>query len=168
MPFLKSPLFKFRTVWRISAPLPLVWSHIEHALLYPQWWPGIEHVTLLPESSRALMHSMDASYAVRSPLYTLHYQIVVIELEKDRYILARASGDLEGHGRWTFAEKDGYTEAALDWEVRLTPPFLQAVSHLPGVKSIMRYFHTRLMKDGEKGLQARLAELPDSSDTVTS
>ncbi len=146
-------IFRFRSVWRVPAPLEIIWNDVGQVTKYPTWWPGIKRVDLLSGQELPIMVGTKAAYEVRSPLYTLRYQTEVIEFETGKYILATAEGDLKGTGRWSFQEKSDQTEATFDWEVAVTPRFLHSISHIPGVAPIMRYFHNQLMDAGEKGLQ---------------
>jgi hypothetical protein len=146
-------IFRFRSVWRVSAPLEIIWNTVGKVTEYPTWWPGISRVDLLAGQELPIMTGTKASYEVHSPLYTLRYQTEVVEFDTGVYILALSQGDLRGTGRWSFEEKEGETQATFDWEVALHPPFLKAVSHLPGAKGVMRFFHNKLMSDGEKGLK---------------
>ncbi len=146
-------LFRFRSIWRVPAPLVTVWNTVGKVSEYPRWWPGIARVDVLAGQELPIAVGTQAAYEVHSPLYTLHYQTEVTEFDTGVYILATAQGDLEGTGKWTFKENTNETEAVFDWNVKLNPPFLRALSGLPGAKSVMRFFHDWLMNDGEKGLQ---------------
>ena len=154
-------LFHFRSVWRVHAPLVTVWNTVGKLTDYPQWWPGIARVTLLTGHELPIAIGTKAAYEVRSPLYTLHYQTEIVSFQTGASIAVAAQGDLEGTGAWTFSQQPGMTEATFDWNVRLRPPFLRTVSHVPGAKSIMRFFHDRLMAKGEEGLQRILRERPE-------
>ena len=146
-------LFKFRTIWRLPAPLPVVWDAIKDVRDYPHWWPGISQVEVSGNGPLSITVGMKTHYVVKSPLYTLQYQTELIEFKQDKYIFAKSTGDLVGTGTWTFIESPHSTEAIFDWHVTVTPPFLRFVSHIPGVKSIMRFFHNRFMSQGEAALK---------------
>lgn len=149
-----SDIFHFRSTWRVPAPLEVVWNTVGKVTEYPAWWEGIKRVELITGKELPIAVGTKAAYEVHSPLYTLHYQTEVTQFTQGVYILATSTGDLQGTGKWTFTHNHEQTQAVFDWDVALQPPLLRAVSGLPGAKSIMRYFHDRLMSDGEKGLQA--------------
>lgn len=155
---MKDEIFRFETRWSVPHPLIHVWNQVGLVSKYPTWWKGIERVDLLQGPELPISVGSKAAYTVASPLYTLHYQTETIEFDMGKYILARATGDLDGTGKWIFEHNDHTTHATFIWEVALTPPFLHAVSHLPGARSIMEFFHDRLMAQGEQGLRELLAK----------
>lgn len=124
---------------------------------YPLWWPGVKEVELLTASDLPISLGAKTAYVISSPLYTLHYQTEVKEFQTGKYILAHSKGDLIGTGKWTFQQQPKQTQAIFDWEVALTPLLLRAASHVPGAKSMMGYFHKRLMANGEIGLKNLVA-----------
>lgn len=149
-------VFRFRTAWRIAAPLPIVWDTIVKSIQYPTWWPGVARVEVLAGQPWPMTVGTKMGYEVQSPLYTLHYQTELMEYAEHKFIFAHATGDLVGTGKWTFGHEASITEAVFEWQVSLTPPFLRAVAVVPGVPLIMSFFHTRLMNHGEQGLRTLL------------
>ena len=123
---------------------------------YPTWWPGVARVEVLTGQPLPITRGTKMVYEVQSPLYTLQYQTELVAYKEHDYILAHATGDLVGTGRWTFSHEGVVTLAVFEWQVSLTPPFLRIVAFIPGVPSIMRFFHNRLMNHGEQGLQELL------------
>lgn len=152
-------IFRFKSIWNIEADLITIWNHIAEVKKYPLWWPGVEAVELLTVSDLPISLGAKTAYVIASPLYMLHYQTEVKEFETGKYILAHAEGDLVGTGRWTFQQQPKQTQATFDWEVALTPLLLRTASYVPGAKSIMGYFHKRLMANGETGLKKLVRSL---------
>lgn len=151
-------IFRFETTWSVPYPLVQVWNTVGRVSQYPTWWPGISRVDVLQGQELPIAVGTIAAYTVHSPLYTITYKTETMQFDTGKFILARATGDLDGTGKWVFDHNDHTTKATFMWEVALTPPFLHAVSHLPGMRGVMEFFHDRLMNQGEKGLRALLAQ----------
>ncbi|HUE83957.1 MAG TPA: hypothetical protein VMM84_17775 [Pyrinomonadaceae bacterium] len=39
--------YQFATIWRVEAPIDVVWNEIYHSELWPTWWKGVEAVVKL-------------------------------------------------------------------------------------------------------------------------
>ena len=153
-----SYLFSFKTIWNIPCDLKTVWNHVGMVAHYPAWWPGMKQVEVVHGHELPVDVGNAFRFTVASPLYQLQYTTTVTEYELGKKIVAKSEGDLAGTGTWIFAERDGNTEATFLWKVQLTPPLLRAVSVIPPVRSVMHFFHDRLMRAGEQGLIALLSK----------
>jgi len=150
--------FEFHSVWHIPADLITVWNHIGGVSSMPTWWPSIKEVRVLRGPELPVTIGTKAQYVVHAPLYALTYETEVIEVETGKRILARSQGDLSGTGCWTFKEGAGDIQVAFEWRVEITPPWLKVASRLPLARPIMRYFHNRVMQQGEAGLKQLIAQ----------
>lgn len=150
--------FRFRSVWEVPTSLQMAWQKIVRVTEYPTWWPGVEKVTVVADGHGPLTVGFTVAYTIRSPLYTLHYQTELTEFKTGEYILARVTGDLVGQGKWTFFEEATSTRAQFEWNVAVTPFLLKLAAWWPPGRLAMWYFHNRLMKHGERGLKALLAD----------
>ena len=156
--WMNSYLFSFTTTWNIPRDLKTVWDHIGMVAHYPQWWPGMKRVEMLHGHELPVDIGNAFRFTVASPLYQLQYTTTVTEYELGKKIVAKSEGDLVGTGTWIFAERDGNTEAIFLWEVALTPTLLRIAGNFPPVRPVMRFFHNRLMRAGERGLIALLSK----------
>lgn len=154
---MKGHLFSFETIWHVPHDLKTVWNSIGMVAHYPTWWPGMKEVEILRGHELPVAVGNTFRFTVASVLYDLSYTTEVTDYEVGKRIVAKAEGDLVGIGTWTFKESDNETEARFLWEVELTPPVLRVASRVPVVPPVMRFFHDRLMRAGEKGLQELLA-----------
>ncbi len=145
-------------MWHIPHDLETVWDYVGMVAHYPQWWPGMKHVEILHGHELPVTVGNAFKFTVASPLYQLCYTTTVTDCDLGKMIVARSEGDLAGTGTWKFQEHAGETQAAFIWEVQLTPPVLAAASYIPRVRSVMHFFHDRLMNAGEQGLRQLLQQ----------
>ncbi len=160
---MKSHLFSFETTWHVPHDLETVWNCIGMVAHYPTWWPGMKEVEVLHGNELPIAVGNAFHFIVASPLYQLSYTTTVTDYRIGSSIVVRADGDLVGRGVWTFEEKLEETVATFVWEVELTPSLLHTVSLFPPIRVIMRFFHARLMRAGERGLVKLLASSPKRS-----
>jgi hypothetical protein len=86
--------------------------------------------------------------------YAVEFDFAVDEVHEPRLMAGRASGDLEGQGRWRLFEEDGVTAVTYEWEVATTKAWMNALGPLP--RPIFRWSHDRVMAGGGKALKRRL------------
>jgi hypothetical protein len=71
---------------------------------------------------------------------------------------ARATGELDGTGRWTLTSADGGTLVRYDWDVRTTRRWMNLLA--PAARPVFRWNHDELMREGGAGLARRLGVAP--------
>lgn len=120
--------YRFLTGLRFAAPV----TDVRAALLTPEGWlPGWADAVEVRRSDLGdgdgLGRTFDAT--VRAPAgYRLTARIEVVEAGSER-LRMRATGDLEGEGRWQLrADPDGTTAATLDWDVVARAGWLVALT----------------------------------------
>jgi hypothetical protein len=120
--------YRFVTGMRFAAPRPAVHA----ALLAPEGWlPAWADVVdvrrTVDGDLTGVGRVFDAS--VRAPLgYRLSARVEVVDGDAERPRV-RATGDLDGEGRWHLIERPGgVTDATLDWDVEARPWWLRALS----------------------------------------
>lgn len=151
-------VFHFVTRWELPHPLELVWNSVGLVTKYPTWWPGVQKADLLAGTELPVSVGTKVHFVIASPLYTLDYTTTTVDFKMGEYIEVAAAGDLHGTGRWDFQHNPSATIATFTWDVALTPFFLREVSHIPFVRPLMGFFHSRLMGHGERALQALLMQ----------
>jgi hypothetical protein len=149
-------LFRFVTRWELPHDLTTVWNSVGLVTQYPQWWPGVRKADLLAGTELPVSVGTKVHFVIASPLYTLDYTTTTVDFVTGEYIAVKAEGDLHGTGKWVFEHTPDETIAIFTWEVSLTPLLLREVSHIPFARSVMGFFHGRLMARGEKALRLRL------------
>jgi len=142
--------YRFRSEWRLSHPLPVVWDALEELEAYPKWWPEIrrsEQIELA--ASRVTCRSF------------LPYELVFVTRSARRepsvgVLEATLEGDLNGFSRWTISELEGGgTLAVFDEEVDVGKTLLKVLA--PVARPAFRANHWLMMKHGRDGLEKYLA-----------
>ncbi len=147
--------YEFLTTWRIDAPLDRVWTAIEDADTWPEWWKGVLSVVKLEAGDENGVGSIRRTTWKSLLPYTLEFDSEVIRVERERYIEARAFGELDGVGIWHFMpDGDSQTRVDYDWRVKTTKPWMNTLA--PVARPFFRWNHNVIMKWGEKGLNQRL------------
>lgn len=147
--------YEFLTTWRFDAPLDQVWKAIENADAWPEWWKGVLSVVKLKEGAENGVGSIRRTTWKSILPYTLEFDTEVMRVEHQRYIEARAFGELDGIGIWHFmSESNSKTRVDYDWRVKTTKPWMNTLA--PIAKPIFRWNHNAIMRWGEQGLRNRL------------
>lgn len=141
--------YSFRSVWTLSAPAGDVYQALARLTDYPMWWPEVKEV--LPRS-----HD---EYELRCRSL-LPYDLVFTTHQTRRDAQARVleaslTGDLDGISRWTIQEFPDAARATFEEEVVATKALLRRLDPLG--RPFFRANHTRMMRNGERGLRTFLA-----------
>jgi Polyketide cyclase / dehydrase and lipid transport len=141
--------YEFRSTWHLSAAPNDVYAVLERLADYPLWWPQVRAVT--PRG--------DETYEVvcRSSLpYELRFTTKQSMRDPGARILeANMSGDLDGFSRWTIASAPNGTSAVFEEEVVATKTLLRRLEVI--ARPAFKANHTKMMRDGERGLRTYLA-----------
>jgi hypothetical protein len=141
--------YEFRSTWRLSAAPDDVYAVLERLLDYPLWWPQVRSVTPRGNETYELV--------CRSSLpYELHFTTKqTLRSPEERILEASLTGDLDGFSRWTITSDATGTAAVFDEGVVATKPLLRRLE--PIARPAFKANHTRMMRDGERGLRTYLA-----------
>lgn len=141
--------YEFRSTWRIDAGRDDVYTALERLADYPIWWPQVRIVT--PRGD--LTHE----FVCRSSLpYSLRFTTTPTVHDPVRGVLeATLSGDLDGFSRWTISSDSNGTTATFEERVVATKPLLRRLELV--ARPAFEANHSRMMRDGERGLRAYLA-----------
>ncbi len=121
---------------------------------WPEWWPGVESVAELDPGDE---RQVGSRYRVRwrsATRYGVEFEFSVDEVREPAGMSGRASGDLEGTGKWRLFDDDGVTAVTYAWEVRAARAWMRALG--PLARPVFRRNHDRLMAAGGRGLAQRL------------
>ncbi|MET8542237.1 SRPBCC family protein [Kitasatospora sp. NPDC004799] len=144
--------YRFRDVWRLTAPAPVVYAALEDVRSYPLWWPEVREVRPTGEDS--------GDVVLRS---LLPYRLVVGLAPSRRDPVAGVlevtmRGDLNGWTRCTVTP-DGAGGAGsrvlFEEDARPGRPLLRRLA-LP-LRPLFRANHAVMMRRGRRGLAAYLA-----------
>jgi len=145
------------TVWRIEAPLEAVYLAVQNSLRWPEWWPGVLKAEQLSAGDADGINSV-RRYCWQGQLpYQVVFEVCATRIEPLLLIEGRASGDLEGVGRWHFSRDGAVSVVRYEWQVRSTRRWMNLIA--PIARPIFVRNHTQLMAQGATGL-ARLLGAP--------
>ncbi|WP_346776481.1 SRPBCC family protein [Streptomyces sp. HNM0574] len=146
--------YRFRSSWRLAAPVAEVYAVLERAEEYPSWWPQVRQVRGLDAAS--------GNARFRSVLpYDLTVTARVQRRDREAGVLGIVmTGDLEGWARWTLRDDGtgGGTTALFEQEVEVRKPSLRRVA-LPG-RPLFLANHALMMRSGLRGLRRLLEQGP--------
>ena len=141
--------YRFRSLWRIDAPLDEVYAALVDLGDYPSWWPEVRRAVRLSDDAYDL--------TVRS---LLPYDLVITtrQVRRDRaagVLEAALSGDLDGFTRWTLRGSGTGTLALFEEEVEALKPLLRRFAAV--ARPAFTANHTLMMRHGQRGLRTYLA-----------
>ncbi len=147
--------YEFVTVWRFDAPLEKVWEEINRSESWHEWWKGVLKVVELKTGDANGIGSIRRSTWKSALPYTLEFDSEIIRVEPLKTIEARAFGELEGAGLWTFAaESENLTRVQYDWRVKTTKSWMIYLA--PIARPVFRWNHNVIMNWGGEGLAKKL------------
>lgn len=142
--------YAFTTLWQIPAPVAPIWAAITAVERWPQWWRGVKAVVPLRGGDAQGVGAV-YRYTWQSRLpYRLTFIMETTAVEPLRRIEGRAEGELQGVGRWTFAEADGTTTVRYDWNVATTRAWMNLLA--PLARPLFAWNHDVVMDWGREGL----------------
>jgi len=168
--------YEFLTLWRVPGTIAEVRDVFGEAETLPRWWPSVYLAvrTVTEGATDGLGREVEV-YTKGFLPYTLRWRLLVTEALTDESFAIEARGDLEGTGRWTFAQEGPEVAITYDWRVRAAKPLLQRLSWL--LRPFFAANHTWAMRRGEESLklemrrrratnEAELAEVPAPPPTT--
>ena len=147
--------YEFVTVWRFDAPIEKVWAEIKDYGTWNEWWKGVLKVEKLKDGDADDIGTIHRSTWKSKLPYKLIFDSEIVRIEELKLIEARAFGELEGTGLWTFTAEDAQqTRVQYDWKVRTTKSWMNLIA--PIAKPFFRWNHDTIMNWGGAGLAKKL------------
>jgi hypothetical protein len=87
--------------------------------------------------------------------YELAFEMETVRVEPFSIIEGRASGELDGTGRWTLTPAGSKCNVRYDWIVEVTKPWMVRLAFI--LKPVFAWNHGVVMERGRRGLVTRLA-----------
>jgi hypothetical protein len=145
--------YRFLTTWLLECERQPVWDAIYESERWPEWWRGVEVADrVTPGDEHGL--GQIGRYVWRSAIpYPVEFEIVTTRVEEPRLLEGRASGGLQGVGRWHLFEQDGVTAVIYEWDVCTTKRWMNLIG--PIARPVFEWNHDWVMRNGGEGL-ARL------------
>lgn len=147
--------YHFVTEWRVAGTIEEVKAVLGNGLLLPEWWPSV-YLTV-DEVERGGEGGAGAVLELHTKgwlPYTLRWTLHITEPITDAGFALRATGDLEGTGRWTFAQDGPEVVITYDWRVHASKPLLRRLGWL--LKPAFAANHKWAMARGEESLRLEL------------
>jgi hypothetical protein len=134
-----------------------VWNELDSPEDWPVWWRGVERVELLRPRTDSLGHGALRRYTWRSRLpYRLTFTMETTLVERYSRIEGRATGELEGIGRWQLSHAAGITHVQYDWHVEVKKQWMRWLA--PMARPLFKWNHDVVMEWGRQGLLRRLLQ----------
>jgi hypothetical protein len=142
----RSTDYAFVTVWRVAGTTDDVAEILGDPAGLARWWPSVYLSVDLIHPGKANGAGRMARLHTKGWLpYTLRWTLTVTEPITSKGFAIRATGDLDGTGRWTFEQDGPEVLIAYDWRVSATKPLLRRLSWLlkPGFSANHRWAMAR-------------------------
>ena len=150
--------FQLVTHWQLDAPLERVWALLVAPEDWPAWWRAVRSVELVePGEADGIGALRRMTWRTALP-YSLAFSMRTTRIEPMTLIEGRASGELDGTGRWTLTPSVEGTTVRYDWIVEVTKPWMRLAA--PLLRPVFAWNHNIVMGWGESGIRARLEEAP--------
>ncbi len=150
---MRARTYHFVDHWVLPASSRAVFEVIIDSKHWVDWWDGLESVVVLKDTGGVGSH-----YECRwnsGVGYRLQTQIYVTDYLEDHHVYFTCSGDLNGTGTFVVSSaNEPQTNVEIHWDVETAKPWMNIFSSV--LRPFFVYFHHRLMKRGETGLQRYL------------
>jgi len=142
--------FSYVTVWRIEAPLHEVWPAIFHSECWPEWWKSVREVREI-ERGDADGTGNARRYIWRGRLpYDIRFVMRTTRVQPMALLEGVASGEVEGVGRWEFAEQGAITVVRHAWNIRTATRVMSLLA--PLARPLINWNHDGVMREGGEAL----------------
>ncbi len=153
-----APQFNLVTHWSVAAPIERVWDELNHPDDWPQWWAAVKRVEMLaPGDANGIGARRRMTWRTALP-YELSFEMRATRIEPLAVLEGRASGELDGMGRWTLTREGMGTAVRYDWQVDLGKPWMRVLA--PLLRPAFAWNHHTVMGWGYEGLCQRLGIAP--------
>ena len=146
--------YNFVTIWKIEAPLQVVWDIICDLENLPHWWKAVVKVKVKERGDNEGVGFLTEQTWKGVLPYKLSFVSKTIAVDTLKSIELVASGDLEGRGKWTFTEDKGIVTVRYNWDVKTTSLGLSYLAFL--LKPLLAWNHNEIMRQGALGLANKL------------
>jgi hypothetical protein len=146
--------YRFLTIWWTPAGSDRVWEVLADYAAWPTWWRGIQSVDVLRRGDDSGVGTiLRQRWRSRVP-YTLLFDLEMLRIESGKLLDGRASGDLVGACRWTFASTSGGTELRFDVDVQTGQWWMNLP--IPFASKVVQASFKTIMSWGREGLERAL------------
>jgi hypothetical protein len=155
--------YEFVTVWRVPGTIAEVKAVLSDGRALPDWWPSVYlDVEAREDGDADRVGSVTDLHTKGWLPYTLRWSLTVTEPVTDTGFALTADGDLQGTGRWTFAQDGPEVVITYDWRVSATKPLLRRLTWL--LRPAFAANHRWAMARGEESLRLELRRRRATAD----
>ena len=148
--------YSFVTTWRFHAPIEDVWDAIDAYRAWPRWWPAIALARqIAPGTADGVGEVVEVVFRTRLG-YRIRFRATTTHRQPPSELDVRTEGELEGTGRWRLTYQGGETLVRYLWDVQTRPLWMNLLA--PLLSPAFKWNHDQVMKSGQTGLVALLAE----------
>jgi hypothetical protein len=161
----RAPSYRFCTVWRVPGTVAEVRAVLSDSDALPRWWPSV-YLDVVPRADGGpdgVGRTVEVFTKGWLP-YTLRWTLRITETMTDTGFALAATGDLDGTGRWTFAQQGPEVVITYDWRVAATKPLLARFSWL--LRGAFEANHRWAMARGEESLALEIRRRRDPAALV--
>jgi hypothetical protein len=152
---MSSTEFHLVTEWIVDSAVEDVWRVLNTLGTWPDWWPSVKQVDLLREGDEAGIGSIYRMRWSTALPYDLTFEMRTVKVEPLVTIEGRASGELDGIGRWTLQPEGSRCKVRYDWIVKLAKPWMVRFAFI--LRPVFSWNHNVVMERGRRGLVRYLA-----------
>jgi len=146
--------YNFQTTWRATAGANKVWEVLADYGKWPNWWRGIRSVEVIRDGDKSGVGTVLRQRWHSKLPYTLVFDLEMLQIETERFLIGRASGDLEGTCKWILAPIDGVTTLHFEFDIRTSRWWMNLP--IPFTSRIVRGSFETIMEWGREGLARTL------------
>jgi uncharacterized protein YndB with AHSA1/START domain len=146
--------YSFLTTWLLESPRDPVWAAIHDQERWPEWWRGVEVAEEVRGGDRDGVGTVSRMVWKSWLPYRVEFEVLTTRVDYPGLMEGRATGELEGVGRWRLYEEGGVTAVLYQWNVATTRPWMNALA--PALRPVFECNHDWVMRQGGAGLARRL------------
>jgi hypothetical protein len=161
--------YHFVSHWAVDGTCGEVADIIADSLALSAWWPSVylDVKEIEPPDARGVGRRVSVLTKGWLP-YTLRWEFQVVESRYPNRFVIVASGDFDGRGVWTLAQRGSTVHVEYDWRLSAEKPLIRRLSFL--LKPLFEANHRWAMSQGEESLKLELlrrrASSPDARAAV--
>lgn len=156
--------YRLLTIWRLEAPLEVVYAAIHDSPRWPDWWPGVKKVELVEAGNDDGLNSV-LRYCLHGRLpYRMKFVVRATRIEPGIAIEGTVQGDLAGIGRWRFSHHGEISIVEYEWHVLGTLWWMNLIA--PFARAMFIRNHGIVMRQGAQGLARQLGARLLSEENV--
>jgi len=158
----KKNQYNFNSLWRINAPLELIWNELINYKKWPVWCDGLEKIEPLDQFGRLQKGNNIRSIWKGFLPYTITFDAVVHDFIQYSFLSFKVTGDLHGKGICCFESSPGTTTVQFVWNVAPTKFWMRMGSLV--ARPVLVENHNHILEQAVRGFTQMILKNPDQTD----